>query len=439
MIQTAQLVLALSILVVLHELGHFIPAKLFGMRVTKFYLFFDPYFSLFKFKKGGTEYGIGWLPLGGYVKISGMVDESMDKESMKLPPQPWEFRSKKPWQRLITMLGGIFVNIILALGIFSMIFYVWGQDFLPANKLTQGVYVDPVFREVGFQNGDKIFSMDGEKITDDKSLMDISWAVLTGEASQVTVLRKGKRETISIPEDMDARVMANKDIKLLMAPFPFVIDSVLPGGNAYLAGFKAKDRVIAINDTTTNSFYHAQEFLNSNKGKYVNATVDRNGQIITVKSYVSSQGMIGVRPAWQFGFLYETEHKSYGLSESVISGSTFALDLFVKKIGEFKLLFNRNSVKHVGSVLAMRKQFAPVWDWKRFWLLTANLSLVLAFFNLLPIPGLDGGHALMTLVEMITRRKPSQKFLEVTQSIGMILLLSLMVFAIGNDIFNGNL
>ena len=360
---------------------------------------------------------------------------------MSLPPQPWEFRSKPAWQRLITMLGGVIVNIILGLGIFSAIFYVWGQDFLPVNNLKQGVYVDPIFREVGFENGDKIFALDGKQINDETTLGDISWSILTHEASKVTVLRNGKRKVINIPDDMDARVMANQDIKLMMAPFPFVIDSVVKDGKASKEGFQKNDSLVSINTTPISSLYFAQEILQKNKGKNVSVTVSRNGQRVVLSSKISPEGMLGVRVKGLLDFpeINKLQHKSFTFFESLIEGPAYGLDVFSKKPAELMLMFNKNSGKHVGSILSMRKQFSPKWVWKVFWVLTANLSLVLAFFNLLPIPGLDGGHVMMTLYEMVTRRKPSQKFLETAQSIGMILLLSLMVFALGNDIFRGRI
>ncbi len=438
MIGYGQLILALSILVVLHELGHFIPAKLFKMRVDKFYLFFNPWFSVFKVRKGETEYGIGWLPLGGYVKIAGMIDESMDKAQMDLPPQPWEFRSKPAWQRLITMLGGVFVNLVLGYVIFSGIFYFYGEEYLPITSLKQGIYVDPVLREVGFENGDKIYKLDNTLVTEELAIQDVSWAILMKECKIVTVLRNGKEVQISLPEDIDTRLLANKEPRLIEVPFPFVIDSLVADGNADKAGLIKNDRIIAVDGKTTGSFQYVKEILSTKKEKFVEFTLDRNGTQRKLKSYVSKEGTIGVMAKTDWVGLYDFKTKQFGVFESLSKGASFTLEIFTKNVSQLKLLFNQNGVKHVGSVLSMKKQFGEEWHWQKFWLLTANLSLVLAFFNILPIPGLDGGHAIFTLYEIITRRKPSKKFMEVTQMVGMVLLLTLMFFALGNDIYNGN-
>ncbi len=438
MIGYGQLILALSILVVLHELGHFIPAKLFKMRVDKFYLFFNPWFSVFKVRKGETEYGIGWLPLGGYVKIAGMIDESMDKAQMDLPPQPWEFRSKPAWQRLITMLGGVFVNLVLGYVIFSGIFYFYGEEYLPITSLKQGIYVDPVLRDAGFENGDKIYKLDNTLVTEELAIQDVSWAILMKECKIITVLRNGKEVQISLPEDIDTRLLANKEPRLIEVPFPFVIDSLVLDGNADKAGLIKNDRIIAVDGKNTGSFQYVKEILSTKKEKFVEFTLDRNGTQRKLKSYVSKEGTIGVMAKTDWVGLYDFKTKQFGVFESLSKGASFTLEIFTKNVSQLKLLFNQNGVKHVGSVLSMKKQFGEEWHWQKFWLLTANLSLVLAFFNILPIPGLDGGHAIFTLYEIITRRKPSKKFMEVTQMVGMVLLLTLMFFALGNDIYNGN-
>jgi regulator of sigma E protease len=438
MIATGQLILALSILVLLHELGHFIPAKLFKMRVDKFYLFFNPFFSIFKVRKGETEYGLGWLPLGGYVKIAGMIDESMDKAAMDLPPQPWEFRSKPAWQRLITMLGGIFVNLVLGFIIFSGIFFVYGEEYLPITSLNQGIYADPVLRGIGFENGDKIIKLDDKVVSDELAIQDVSWAILMKEAKTITVSRADKEVVINIPNDIDTKLLAKKEPRLFEVPFPFVIDSLVADGNADKAGLIKDDRILAINGVSTNSFYHAKEIFTDYKGKFVEITVDRTGVPRKIKSYVSKEGTIGVMAKTDWIGLYDFKTKKFNIAQSISKGASFTVDIFGKNVSQLKLLFNQNGVKHVGSVLSMRKQFGEEWNWHKFWLLTANLSLILAFFNVLPIPGLDGGHAIFTLYEIITRRKPSKKFMEITQTVGMVLLLSLMFFALGNDIYNGN-
>lgn len=438
MIATGQLILALSILIVLHELGHFLPAKWFKMRVDKFYLFFDPWFSILKFKKGGTEYGIGWLPLGGYVRIAGMVDESLKSKDLALEPQPWEFRAKPAWQRLVVMLGGVTVNVILAFIIFSGIAYVWGDEIQPLKKERFGVYVDPVLRDVGFQNGDRVVAMDGTQVGPQETYQDVSWAILMRDINTVTVQRGSQRVEISIPEDIGERVMENKEPKLLVSSFPFVVDSVLPDYNAQRAGLKKRDRIVQINQTPIHSFMHAVEVLQLNQKEFVDLKVQRGELTLNLKTYVSSQGRIGVYPYVGREY-FHTEIKKFGVSESLAKGAFMTKDLFVKNILQFKLLFNKNGTQHIGSVLSMRQQFGDQWNWYRFWMLTANLSLVLAFFNLLPIPGLDGGHALFLVVEMVSGKQPSTRFMEVTQIIGMVLLLSLMIFALGNDVYNGKL
>jgi regulator of sigma E protease len=438
MIATGQLILALSILVLLHELGHFIPAKLFKMRVDKFYLFFNPWFSVFKVRKGETEYGLGWLPLGGYVKIAGMIDESMDKAAMDLPPQPWEFRSKPAWQRLITMLGGIFVNLVLGFVIFVGIYTYYGEKYLPVTSLKWGVYADPIMREIGFKNGDKFFSVDGVELTRNDDLGELCYKTILGETKTITVLRGKEKVEIKIPEDITNRLMANKELSIFDVPFPFIIDSIVPNGNAYLAGLQKHDRIIGVNNIPTFSFHQVTEQLKANKSKFVKLQIDRHGFKRTLSSFVDKNGIIGVKTNVDDLDRYDTEIKKFTLLQSIKKSASHTFTTFIRNATQLKAVFNPNGVKHVGSVLSMRKQFGEEWNWHKFWLLTANLSLILAFFNLLPIPGLDGGHAIFTIYEIITRRKPSKKFMEVTQTIGMVLLLSLMFFALGNDIYNGN-
>lgn len=433
-----QLVLGLSILVLLHELGHFLPAKWFKMRVDKFYLFFDPWFSLFKFKKGGTEYGIGWLPLGGYVRIRGMVDESM-QDGLESEPQPWEFRAKPAWQRLIVMSGGIIVNLLVAWVILSALSYVYGEAFIPAKKHTNGVYVAPTLRDAGFKNGDKFISLDGQKLTDEVTVPDISWKVLIGDVKSIEVSRNGELVTVPVPDDLGDKVMGNNRPVLFETPYPFVVSEVIDGGYADSAGFVKGDTLIAFNNVPVFSFNHGVELFQKSVSKPAEFLVGRASGRKELFGYLSSTGTIGVRINQDTEKMYELTKTSFSFLESIPKGLEMARESFARNVVSIKLLFSKNGSRHVGSVAGAHKQYGSVWVWSRFWAITANISLVLAFFNLLPIPGLDGGHIMFTLYEMVTRRKPSVKTMQRIQLIGMIIILSLTIFAFSNDIIYGRL
>jgi regulator of sigma E protease len=437
MIGYGQLLLAISILVLLHELGHFIPAKIFKMRVLKFYLFFDPWFSVVKKKIGETEYGIGWLPLGGYVRVAGMIDESMDKDQMKLPAQPWEYRSKPAWQRLIMILGGITVNIILAFFIFTGIFKYYGTEYLPVTNLKYGIYADSLMKTVGFENGDKILKINGNSVTDDMTLGDVSWKILMKEAQSITVDRNGVEKAISIPKDIDNKVLGKDKPTLLMEAFPFIVDSLPKDGNAKKAGILKGDQIVGIDSIRTNSFFEFKEAIDKYKNKKTEFTIIRNGNEQKIQCQVSPEGTIGIMPLGDTKKIFDTKIQTYTWGEAISQGAVTTIDMFGKTVSQLKLLFNKNGFKHMGSVLSMKDEYGDVWIWEHFWYLTAGLSLILAFMNLLPIPGLDGGHAVFEIYEIITRRKPSQKVKETAQIIGMVFLLSLMFFAIGNDIIKG--
>jgi regulator of sigma E protease len=438
LIKALQLILSLSILVVLHEMGHFFPAKWFKMRVEKFYLFFDPWFSAFKIKKGDTEYGIGWIPLGGYVKIAGMIDESMDKEQMKQPPQDWEFRSKPAWQRLIVMIGGVTMNLILAMFIYAMLMFVFGEKYLPTANMKDGVWcIDSLAEEVGFHNGDKIVSVDGKKVENFQYVINEMLY-----ATNVQINRNGKDTTLIIPKNFVERLV-DKRAPFLYARIPFFIGGFSPGSPAEKAGMKKKDHVIALNDSALNYFDEFKERVSKFKNQPVKLKVKRGKEIMDITVNVDSTGKIGVATAlMDFESLlksgtYQFSVTHYSFFQSFPAGIHKAVEKLKDYIRQFKLIFNfkTGAYKGVGSFISIGDLFPAEWDWESFWNLTAILSIVLAFMNILPIPALDGGHVMFLLYEVITGRKPSDKFLEYAQYVGMFLLLSLMVFALGNDIF----
>jgi len=432
LIKASQLILSLSILIILHELGHFIPAKLFKTKVEKFYLFFDWKFSLWKYKRGDTEYGIGWIPLGGYVKIAGMIDESMDKEQLKLPPQPWEFRSKPAWQRLIIMIGGVTVNVLLAIAIYIGILFYYGEEILPTANLTYGVSCDSLALEMGLKNGDKIVSVEGKEVDNFKK---VSMEIIMNEARTVQVMRDGKLENIVVPAGFIGKLVKQpKDF--IMPRFPFVIDGFGEASPAKAAGILEHDKIVGIDDIKMEYFDEFRDEIQKHKNQTVNVKIIRNGEEISLPVKVSKEGFIGVMPQSMDKFL-KIEEKKYTFFEAIPAGTKKAFTTVSDYVGQFKLIFNSEvqGYKQLGGFITFGKVFAPEWDWMRFWNLTAFFSVALAVMNLLPIPALDGGHVLFLLVEMITGRKLPEKFLEYAQTVGMILLLSLLLFANGNDIF----
>jgi regulator of sigma E protease len=429
-IKGAQLILSLSILVVLHELGHFIPAKLFKTRVEKFYLFFDPWFSLFKFKKGDTEYGIGWLPLGGYVKISGMIDESMDKEAMALPPKDYEFRSKPAWQRLIIMIGGVTVNILLGFLVYSMVLYTWGEERIPLRNLEYGVTVDSTLMDYGMMNGDKVLGLPGQ---DAQYLGELGNKILVHGAREILIERNGVEQTITLPEDFDQVILAKKVKGLFSINLPFVVKEPTPNDNAAKAGILADDQIIAINDTALVGYMDGVQKVKSLHDKTAKFTVLRNGQEKDFMIDVSDKGTIGISLMMPRD-LIETETREFGFFESIPAGVTKTGDVLGSYVSSMSLIFTKEGASSLGGFGAIGGLFAPQWDWEVFWSMTAFLSIVLAFMNILPIPALDGGHVLFLIYEMITGRKPGEKFLEYAQTAGMLLLLLLLLYANGNDI-----
>lgn len=433
-IKAGQLLLCLSILVILHELGHFLPAKWFKCRVEKFYLFFDPWFALFRKKVGETEYGIGWLPLGGYVKISGMIDESMDKEQLKQPAQPWEFRSKPAWQRLIIMIGGVTVNLILGFLIFSMILWKWGEEYLPTKSVKYGVYVDSLGKQVGLRDGDKILGVNGRPV---ENFEKISAEIILNEAKTLQVERDGQNVNVAIPEGTIRSIIKRKGEPLAYPKFPAVIDSVDDKKAKIIEGQLLKnDEIIAVNSQKVDSYFELVEVKEPLKNKEVMLTVLRNQRdTVQVKVQLDKNASIGFRPQSPEKFL-DYERREYTFLESIPAGVRKGWNTLVMNVVNFKLLFTSKEVKaseSLGSFLSIGNMFGAQWDWERFWTMTALLSIVLAFMNILPIPALDGGHVLFTLYEIITGRKPGDKFLEYAQMVGMILLLVLMAYALGLD------
>jgi regulator of sigma E protease len=434
-IKTAQLLLSLAILVVLHEFGHFLPAKLFKCRIEKFFLFFDPWFALVKKKIGETVYGIGWLPLGGYVKISGMIDESMDTESMNKPAEPYEFRSKPAWQRLIIMIGGVTVNLFLGFFIFAMILWKWGEEYLPAKNLKYGIYVDSVGKKMGLEKGDKILAVGGKPVDDFEK---ISSDIIVEQAKTMTIERKGALIDLPLPEGTISSIIHRKGEPFAYPQFPAVVDSVQDTVAHFVSGRLEKgDTIIGLNDKPISSFVELVDMKKPLKNVPVTLTVLRGRDTAIVKCITDTSGNIGFsrRPADKF--LTFTK-KEYSFLQSLPAGVKRGWNTLILNVTNLKLIFTSKEVKaseSLGSFISIGNMFDAQWDWERFWSMTALLSIILAFMNILPIPALDGGHVLFTLYEMITGRKPSDKFMEYAQIVGMILLLALMVYAMGLDIF----
>ncbi|MDR3227708.1 MAG: RIP metalloprotease RseP [Prevotellaceae bacterium] len=482
LIKILQLILSLSILVLVHEFGHFFFARLFKMRVDKFYMFFNAYGYIVKFKKINgkwairwfsrndkstrkkldengvevldkkrrteteliplaelpddnwnkypetTEWGLGWLPLGGYCKINGMIDESMDKEQMKLPAQPHEFRAKPAWQRLFVMIGGVLFNVILAIIIYWGILFTWGDNYLANRDVKNGVYCSPLAKEIGFENGDKILSLDGDTI---EKFNNIQIKIIRKRVKNVEVERNGEKIIIPVADTFLSKIL--KDKEFLSARMRFIISNVQDESAAQKAGLQKNDRVIAINSQNVNYFDEGSRILSENKSKTVEIKILRNNDTLVFETAVSEQGKIGVGLS---DSLLKSTHISYGFFEALPAGISKGFNGIKDYVTDLGLIFSP-TVKagdSVGSFISIGNIFPSLWDWERFWQLTALLSIMLAVINILPIPALDGGHTVFVLYEIIFRRKPSDKFLESAQMVGMILLLALMLFALGNDI-----
>ncbi|MCB0686549.1 MAG: RIP metalloprotease RseP [Saprospiraceae bacterium] len=435
-IMIAQFVLSLSILIILHELGHFLPAKWFKTRVEKFYLFFDPWISLFKKKIGETEYGIGWLPLGGYVKISGMIDESMDKEQMKGPPQPWEFRSKPAWQRLIIMLGGVTVNFILGFLLFGMVLFIWGSEYLPTSNIPNGYYVDSVAMEMGLQNGDKILEV-GNHPFDRYDIGTFKKEIVINDAKSIKVERDGNIVSVPVDESFVNKLSsyAYKDAVLFVPRTPTIIKEVGKNTAAEKAGLKSDDQIIAINDIQTPYYDQFRKVALENKGSQLSLRFIRNGQEQEVRLKSDENGIIGFE-AKNYLDLYETERQDYTVAQAIPAGFVKGYDFLAAQVKAFGKMF-RGKIKateSLGGFGTISNLFPKVWSWEIFWHVTAVLSLILGFMNLLPIPALDGGHVMFLIYEVITGKKVSDKFMEYATIVGFALVIGLVLFANGLDV-----
>lgn len=413
-------------------MGHFIPAKIFKTRVEKFFLFFDVKFALFKKKIGDTVYGIGWLPLGGYVKISGMIDESMDKDQMEGPPQPWEFRAKPAWQRLIIMLGGVTVNIIVGFVIYMSLLYFYGRDITTNTDMPEGFSVAQEFKDFGFRDGDQILKVNGK---DFENVTQINKYLFLRDVSSIEVKHKdGVVQTISVPEDIGAE-MFKKDILRPFEPLrKAIIDTVAPGFPAIEAGFENGDKVVAVNGNQIAYWHEFTEQIKNNKGNESTVVVSRNGALDTLKVTPSETGQIGVQN-FAKELVGKSTHITYAFGESITGGIGYGYNILKDYVKQFKYVFTKKGATQVGGFGAIGNLFPDTWNWMSFWETTALISIILAFMNILPIPALDGGHVMFLLYEMVTGRKPHDKVMEYAQMIGFFLLIALVLFANGNDIY----
>ncbi|MCO5234010.1 MAG: RIP metalloprotease RseP [Chitinophagales bacterium] len=447
LIRAGQFLLSLTLLVFLHELGHFIPAKLFKVRVSKFYVFFDFLFplpkvlnfSLFKKKWGGTEYGIGWFPLGGYVQIDGMVDESMDTEKLKEAPEPWEFRAKPTWQRLIIMIGGVTVNIIVAMLIYMGILYYWGESYLPMKNATNGIMVsDSLGYELGFQNGDKILSVNQNPV---EKFNEFTKILIIDDAKTIEINRAGVDTSINVPDDIVAKILSKsaktRRLNLIEPRIPIEVKELQSGRQAEKAGLKVQDRVVGVNDVPTFFFDEMYGEFQKNKGNEVALQIVRNGENLTLNVRLDSNGTIGFIPEFEYDKFYDIAKVDYGLLSAIPGGIRLAITSLSDYVKQMKLLFNGTAKvnESAGGFISIAKVFGTEWDWFRFWNMTAMISVILAFMNILPIPALDGGHVMFLLYEMIFRKPPPLKFMEVAQMIGMAILLGAMLYFNGLDFF----
>ena len=445
LIRVLQFMLAISILVLLHEGGHFFFAKLFGIRVEKFYLFFDPWFHLFEFKpkKSHTTYGIGWLPLGGYCKISGMIDESFDTEQMKKPAQPWEFRTKPAWQRLLVMVGGVLVNFLLALFIYSMILFHWGDTYIPVRNMTHGMVFNSDAKALGFKDGDILIGTEKGEFKDFNADLyrDLS------EARRVDIVRQGKAMSLSLPGDLNMLDMLQKQPSFVRPLIPAEVDSVLPGSAASRMGMRRGDMVVGINGVKVGSWNAftdeigrlsdvlavAKTSADSMKVRRATLVIDRSGRLDTSSVVLSADLKVGFTVKMTSA-IYQPVTKRYGFWESFPAGVVYGVDVLKGYVSDMKYVFTADGAKSLGGFGAIGSLFPPTWDWYMFWKMTAFLSIILAFMNILPIPALDGGHVLFLLYEMITRRKPSENFMIRAEYVGFAILILLMLVANLNDI-----
>ncbi|MGL4411270.1 MAG: RIP metalloprotease RseP [Bacteroidales bacterium] len=430
LIKALQLILSFSLLVFIHEMGHFAFARLFKVRVEKFYLFFNPWFSLFKFKPKGseTEYGLGWLPLGGYVKIAGMIDESMDKEQMAKPAETWEFRSKPAWQRLIIIVAGVVMNVILSLAIYSMTLYAWGDKYVPVQNASLGMEFSQAAQSVGFVDGDILLSADGTTIDrfNDTAIRQIV------ESKEVKVLRNGVEHTVAIPESFMQDILKGKQ-GFAAIRVPMVVGSVASGYGAEKAGMQAGDSIVSIANQSTITYFDAVEVLSHNKSQEVEVGFYRSGMLMSNTVAVDENGKIGIsnKPISE---IFKVKNVEYTLLSSIPAGISKGIGKLTGYVTDMKYIFTKEGAQSVGGFGTIAGIFSPTWNWAHFWDITAFLSIALAFMNILPIPALDGGHALFLCYEIITGRQPNEKFMEYAQMAGMILLFGLMIYANGMDI-----
>lgn len=427
LIQIAQFVLSISILVILHEYGHFLPARWFGIKVEKFFLFFDVKFALFKKKIGDTVYGVGWLPLGGYVKIAGMIDESMDKEQMAKPPEPWEFRSKPAWQRLIVMVGGVTVNILLSWLIYSAMLVYYGDTYIPANKLRNGIEVNVEGEALGFQNGDQILEIDGKPVKRFDKWLRMN--IVLGDDAKV--LRNGEEISFDLDDLGKKEVLKNESgTPFISAATSSYVGYVDEGSVADKMGLEDESEILSINGTATKSWGDVLSGISAVKGDSLQLTYIKEGRTHVVKGYLAENEALGIKS--------EVTFDEYSVLEAIPAGWTTMTSTLVNQVRQFKLIFNRKTegYKQVKGPIGIVEMMSPTWDWRRFWDFTAMFSVWLAFVNILPIPALDGGHVMFLLYEMISGKKPSEKTLERGQIIGFIIVMGLMVVIFGNDIWN---
>ncbi len=434
LIKTLQVLFALSILILIHELGHFLFSRLFKIRVDKFYLFFDPWFSLFKYKpkNSDTEYGMGWLPLGGYCKISGMIDESLDTEMLKSEPKPWEFRSKPAWQRFFVMFGGVFFNFLLAILIYSSVLYAWGEEYLRNSDAVYGIQTNDLSRELGFKNGDRILYFDGKPI---ERFQDLQISLARNQAKEATVIRGG--DTVTVPIDQSYMPVVLKNPGMFQLRVPFIIAQIQDSSINASSGLANGDRVLAVNGAEMSVIQDIQSELLKFKGDSITLSIERSGQIIEKRVAVNLEGKIGVALENNIDKLFKVTKSNYTIASVIPAGFNKTITTVSNYFKELGLIFSpkTEAYKSVGSFITIGKIFPSVWDWQIFWNITAWLSIMLAVLNLLPIPALDGGHILFLLFEIITGKKPHDKFLEYAQVVGMFILFGLMILAFGNDIY----
>ena len=432
LIKTLQFFLSLSVLIVIHEMGHFLFARLFNIRVEKFYLFFNPWFSLFKIRRGETTYGMGWLPLGGYVKISGMIDESMDKEQMKQPPKPYEFRAKPAWQRLIVMVGGVFFNVILAALIYIFMMFFIGDEYLPVENMKYGIVAEELGRDIGLETGDHIVALNGKETGD---WVELRSKFARGEVEKVTVERDDSLITFSVPEDFFGKLISARGQNFISIRYPFIVDGFLDGSTAKEAGVEVGDHIKGIGGQETWSFMEFVQTIGNYAGEETTLMVERNGQTMELPISIPEEAVVGAYLKDPFEIL-QTEVRNYSFFAAIPAGVERAYTTTRDYFRDLGLLFKPevSARESLGGFITIGGIFSPTWDWVHFWTMTAFLSIILAVMNILPIPALDGGHVMFLLYEIIAGRKPPEKFMEYAQMVGMLLLLSLILLVNLNDV-----